>query len=107
MAKSRVFISIPMGGYSQEEIEENIHKVKAAYEDRFGTNVEFIDSFFNDTDSNDWSPARCLAESLKLLSSADIAVFVKGWDKYRGCRLEHEFCNAYDIKFVEFVMDLF
>lgn len=28
MAKNRVFISIPMNGYSPEEIEENIRKVK-------------------------------------------------------------------------------
>lgn len=103
MAKRLVFISIPMGGYSKEEINENIRKVKEAYEDRFGSDVEFIDSYF---ENDDWSSARCLAESLKLLSSADIAVFVKGWDKYRGCRLEHEFCNEYNIRFIEFVFDL-
>lgn len=101
----RVFISMPMNGRSAEEIEENIRKTREAYEDRFGSDVEFIDSYFNDPDLH-WSSARCLAESLKLLSTADIAVFVKGWDKYRGCRLEREFCDAYGIRFVEFVSDL-
>lgn len=105
MAKNRVFISIPMNGYSPEEIEGNIRKVKEIYEDRFGSDVEFIDSYFKDPNLN-WSSARCLAESLKLLSSADVAVFVKGWEKYRGCRLEREFCDAYNIRFIEFVLDL-
>ena len=42
-----------------------------------------------------------LGESLMILSTADIAYFVKGWDKARGCKIEHECAVQYGLKTIE------
>lgn len=34
----------------------------------------------------------------EVLSNADIAYFCKGWDNYRGCRMEHKACKSYNIE---------
>ena len=38
-----------------------------------------------------------LGSNLIRLADADIAVFMKGWNKSRGCRLEHHACKLYDM----------
>lgn len=39
-----------------------------------------------------------LSKSLELLSTADCAVFLSGWDKARGCLIEKECCDKYGIE---------
>lgn len=36
-----------------------------------------------------------LGESLKMLSEADIVFFAKGWNEFRGCRLEKFVAESY------------
>ena len=38
-----------------------------------------------------------LGESIKLLSTADVAYFLKGWNTARGCRIEYMCANDYGI----------
>jgi hypothetical protein len=38
-----------------------------------------------------------LAKSLKLLSTADMAVFATGWEDTRGCRIEEMAARQYEI----------
>ena len=61
--------------------------------------IEIIDSFFQG-EPTDAKPLYFLSKSLELLSTADVAVFAKGWSEYRGCRIEHECCVEYGIKFI-------
>ena len=42
-----------------------------------------------------------LGESLLLLCKADVVVFCKGWEEYRGCKLEHQVCKDYGIECIE------
>lgn len=98
----KVFISQPMNGKTDEEIlkERNqaIEKIKKQYED-----VEIIESYFEDYNPSDGNtPLKYLSKSIELLADADVALFLDGWNKARGCRIEHECCIQYGIKFVEF-----
>ena len=96
----KVFISQPMRGKTDEEIltERNhmIEIVKKNYPDK---EIEIIDSFFQGAPT-DAKPLWFLGKSLELLSTADVAVFAKGWNEYRGCRIEHDCCVEYGIEFI-------
>ena len=43
-----------------------------------------------------------LGKSLELLSTADVAYFCKGWDEYRGCKIEHTCATEYGIDVMYF-----
>lgn len=89
----RIFISQPMKGLSKKEIKSNrekaIEKVKSIY----GEDVEIVDSYID----GGGTPLWCLGKSIELLSTADVAYFLKGWNKARGCRIEYMCASDYEI----------
>lgn len=102
----RLFISQPMRGKSDEEIESEredlIAIAKAVYAGR--GEVEVIDSFFKgglNTPAGAKAPLYYLSKSLELLATADVAIFAKGWREARGCRIEHECADGYGIARIE------
>ncbi|MCI6754205.1 hypothetical protein [Galactobacillus timonensis] len=100
----RVFISQPMNGRSNEEIKAEreyiAYKIEEYYKHEKKEPVQVIDSFFEDA-PHDAKPLWFLGKSLELLSTADIAVFAKGWRSARGCMIEHECAVAYGIETIE------
>lgn len=85
----KIFISQPMNGRSSRIINDERKLVAEKYEQE---GWEVIDSILN------LGPADAiiyLAESIKLLNDADCVLFIKGWEKARGCRIEHEVAVAY------------
>lgn len=93
----RVFISQPMNGKTNEEIESERAAAVARIKEICGDEVEVIDSFFKDA-PHDAKPLWFLGKSLELLSTADVAFFCKGWEHYRGCGIEHQCCLGYGIE---------
>lgn len=97
----RLFISQPMKGKTDEEIikerELAIEEAKKALND----DVTIIDSFFQGAPA-DAKPLWFLGKSFELLSTADIAYFAKDWEKYRGCKMEHEAAIQYGIQVLEY-----
>lgn len=96
----KLFISQPMKGKTDEEILAVRAKAIESAEHELGEPVEVIDSFFQNA-PHDARPLWYLAKSLELLSMADVAYFVKDWDKYRGCKIENLCAIAYDIVVIE------
>lgn len=94
----RLFISQPMRGKTNEEILAEREKAIVCAERYLGEKVEVIDSFFEDYNG---SPLEFLAKSIALLANADIAYFAEGWEKARGCRIEHECAVEYEIDRIE------
>lgn len=96
----KVFISQPMVDKTDEEIKavrnKIIEEIKAYVDD----DVEIIDSFFESAPHNA-KPLWFLGKSLQLLSNADIAYFAKGWEQYRGCRIEHTCAVEYGLNVLE------
>ncbi len=96
-----IFISQPMNGLTDEEIvKERDRVVQYAQEMLTGEDVQVIDSFFRGAPTYA-RPLWFLGKSLELLSMADIAYFAPGWDKARGCLIEHESALQYDIPVIE------
>lgn len=93
----KVFISQPMKDKTNEQIEAERERAVEAVKNHFNDNdVEIIDSFFKNA-PHDARPLWFLGKSFELLSNADVAYFVRGWDDYRGCKMEHMAATNYGI----------
>lgn len=85
-----------MKGKSDDEIlAERSNAIQAA-KDSVNDEIEVIDSFFQGAPA-DATPLWYLGESLKLLATADLAYFSPGWEKARGCKIEHTCAVEYGI----------
>ena len=92
----KVFISQPMRGKTDEEIlaerEQVIKEIMAAHPD-----AEVIDSFLDKDIPEKHIGVKCLARSIEMLDDADEVWFMDGWQDARGCRIEHDIAEAYNI----------
>ena len=92
----KIFISQPMKDKTYEQIlaERNIaiSRIEQLYP---GSPLEIIDSFFCDYDGN---AVQFLGKSIMKLGEADLVVFLSGWNKAKGCRIEEEVANVYGIE---------
>lgn len=96
----RVYISVPMRGRTDAEIlNERRKAIEIVKADNTYEDIKVINNFFGEESRND-NPLWCLGESLKKLSTADLAFFADGWQDARGCRIEFECAVAYGIKFM-------
>lgn len=89
----KVFISQPMKGLSEKEIKSNREKAIRKIKSLYGNDAEIIDSFIEGEGNSLWF----LGKSIELLSTADVAYFLKGWNKARGCRIEYMCADNYGI----------
>ena len=96
----KLFVSQPMKGKSDKEILDERNRLIAEAEERSGEKFDVLETFFRGAPA-DATPLWYLGESLKLLGTADVAVFAPGWQDYRGCRIEHDAAVAYGIPIVE------
>ena len=96
----KLFISQPMNGKTDDEIlKERDIAIKKAKK-VCGEDVEVIDSFFQEAPV-EARPLWFLGKSLELLSTADIAYFALGWEKARGCKIEHVCAKEYGVGIIE------
>lgn len=94
METKKLFISQPMNGLSNEDIEKERARILEAVKTTEGANIELIDSFFKDA-PHDARPLWFLGKSFELLSTADIVYFGGDWKNKRGCKLEYEAAKQY------------
>ena len=97
----KAMLSQPMGGLTQEEIVTTRDRAIAKLE---ALGYEIVNTLFTDEWYNTENmmargvvniPLCFLAKSLENMSLCNAAFFCKGWEKARGCRLEHEAAKAY------------
>ena len=98
----KIFISQPMRNKTDAEIQAERSKAIdecQAYAACTGEKAYIIDSIIGDA-KDSARPLWYLGESLRLLSGADAAYFVRGWSENRGCRIEHIACSEYGIRII-------
>lgn len=94
----KVFISQPMRGKTNDEILLERDKAIKTIKETINDDIEIIDSFLKqEVPDGVNKPLWCLARSINLLSIADIAYFISGWDQARGCKIEHECAVQYGL----------
>lgn len=89
----KVMISQPMNGKTNEQIkEEREELVKILAEE----GLQVIDTIIREDAPKDIDEAiYYLARSIEFIGQVDIVVFIKGWEKARGCRIEHQVAVEY------------
>jgi hypothetical protein len=99
-------LSQPMAGKSDEEIIATREKAITALKEK---GYEIINTLFTDEwYSKEQMAARgvvqiplCfLAKSLENMSLCHAAYFCKGWEKARGCKIEHDAAKAYGLEII-------
>ena len=95
-----VFISQPMNGLSDDEIISARNRAINYITSRYAlSDVYIIPSYITDDvpcESN--QELHNFERSIDLMSDADIVLFVKGFERSRGCMLEHAIASAYGLK---------
>ena len=88
----KVMISQPMRNRSNKEIlKEREELVKRVEEE--GDIV--LDTVFDEAPKNVDESVWFLSKSIEFLASADKVIFMKGWEKARGCKIEHQVAVEY------------
>lgn len=102
----KAMLSQPMAGKTQEEIIATREKAIAVLRDK---GYEVVNTLFTD----EWYskeamesrgvvqiPLCFLAKSLENMSLCHAAYFCKGWEKARGCKIEHDAAVAYGLHII-------
>lgn len=99
----KAMLSQPMAGKTDEEIIATREKAIKVLESK---GYELVNTLFTDERYNKENmeqrgvvqiPLCFLAKSLENMSLCHAAYFCKGWEKARGCRIEHEAACAYEL----------
>lgn len=89
-----IMISQPMSGKSVEQIRAERADVVEALSAK-GHYV--VDSIFTTAANTKNTPLWCLGASFQLIADCDAVLFMDGWEKARGCRMEMEACKQYGV----------
>ena len=90
----KVMICQPMSGKSEEQIRQERDELINKIQEEGDT---YIDTIFQDEVPEGYDiPIYYLAKSIETIASADKIIFMDGWDKARGCLIEHEVATSYD-----------
>lgn len=97
-----VFISQPINGKTDDEVFLERESAIVKILEKISEEVVVLDSFIlDDAPKNSNVGLWYLGKSIEILSEADFAYFVKGWNKARGCVIEHECAEKYGIEIIE------
>lgn len=102
----KAMLSQPMAGKKDEEIVATREKAMSALKEK---GYEVVNTLFTD----EWYskeqmqkrgvvqiPLCFLAKSLENMSLCHAAYFCKGWEKARGCKIEHDAAVAYGLDII-------
>lgn len=90
----KVMIVQPMNGKSEEQIRQERDEIINKIQEEGDT---YIDTIFQDEVPEGYDvPIYYLAKSIETIAYADKIIFMNGWDKARGCLIEHEVATSYD-----------
>ena len=102
----KAMLSQPMAGKTQEEIVATREKAIAALKERGYeiVNTLFTDEWYSHKSMDERGvvqiPLCFLAKSLDNMSLCHAVYFCHGWEKARGCRIEHEAAVAYGLTII-------
>ena len=102
----KAMLSQPMAGKTKEEIVATRDRAIKALEERGCevVNTLFTDEWYSDEKMKERGvvqiPLCFLAKSLENMSLCHVAYFCKGWEKTRGCKIEHDAAVAYGLEVI-------
>lgn len=88
----RIYISLPITGQDMAEVMARVETAKAEIKEKGHTPVSPLDQ------DNTQDYATLMGNDLRMLLKSDAAVFLQGWGKSRGCKLEHSAATIYGLE---------
>ena len=99
----KVFISVPMRGRTDEEIFDAIEDAEGKLVVMAAENnddyIEYVNNFIpipSEADIKNYA-MWCLGEAIQKMSKCDAIYFCPGWEKARGCVIEHQVAASYGL----------
>ena len=102
--RMRAMLSQPMAGKTEEEIREARERAISVLEAKGYeiVNTLFTDEWYSQESMKERGvvqiPLCFLAKSLENMSLCHAAFFCKGWERARGCTIEHAAAKAYGLE---------
>lgn len=102
----KAMLSQPMAGKTNEEIVATREKaIKFLESNGYEiVNTLFTDEWYSQEKMTERGvvqiPLCFLAKSLESMSLCHVAYFCKGWEKTRGCKIEHDAAVAYGLEVI-------
>lgn len=94
----KIMISQPMRGKTNEQIREERKLLVQSLEIE---DYEVIDTIISEAPPKDIDEAiYYLSKSIEFIGKVDCVFFMKGWEKARGCKIEHEVAVEYGKKVI-------
>lgn len=88
----KLMISQPMRGKTNEQIREERAELVSRLQEEGN---EVIDTVFENAPVDEDIAIYMLSQSIRYIGKVDGIVFMKGWEKARGCKIEHEVAAEY------------
>ena len=96
----KIMISQPMRGKTTEQIKQEREELVKQLETE---GHEVVDTIFAEEAPKDCDTAiYYLAKSIETIGKVDGLVFMQGWDRARGCLIEHQVAMSYG-KFIKYL----
>ncbi len=88
----KLMISQPMRGKTNEQIREERAELVSRLQEEGN---EVVDTVFENAPADEDIAIYMLSQSIRYIGKVDGIVFMKGWEKARGCKIEHEVAVEY------------
>ena len=96
-----VFLSLPMRGFSNAQIDANIAGMISALEAAGYLRSEMYNNFYEKLeDEYDYTNPRValLSRAIEKIGKCDAVAFLEGWENANGCVVEHEVAKRYGLE---------
>lgn len=88
----KIMISQPMKGKTNEQIREQRAELVNRLQEE---GLEVVDTVFENAPADEDIAIYMLSQSIRYIGKVDAVYFMKGWEKARGCKIEHEVAVQY------------
>lgn len=88
----KIMISQPMKGKTNEQIREQRAELVTRLQEE---ELEVVDTVFENAPADEDIAIYMLSQSIRYIGKVDAVYFMKGWEKARGCKIEHEVAVQY------------
>ena len=88
----KIMISQPMKGKTNEQIREKRAKLVKRLEEE---GHEVVDTVFENAPADEDVAIYMLSQSIRYIGKVDAVIFMPGWEKARGCKIEHNVAVEY------------
>lgn len=98
ITKHRLFISCPMEGRAEEDIQKSFEKMQKIAEAYTGEKLKIVNPYIPKKTCENADRIKCLADSINLMGGADYFITTTNFWQYRGCAVEKEVAERYGLK---------